>query len=1605
MVTVYVSNLGTDDYTVDGDADQVQINQALTYANTNGTQASPVTVYLRGPYTYDLTDNLLAGSNTIFTGDTTAVLRLHNSAGWALWKPLIGQISGVTPQNFTFTNITVDGNYANQPEFTAGNWGDGYYPGLFFQGTLANPVRNISIHDALFKGTLTDGVRLSYADSVNFYNNKTVECMHEGIYVLRSKNCNIYSNDFTIRTNSGPRIYNSQNVKIYNNTMRPYALNSVAGNFGIQIEDNPSNKDITLYNVDVYGNTLVNCWGGGIWLIDLQGTSTNKAIKIHDNTITGCGRITTTNYNAGITIQGLNGVEIYNNVLKDNYNAGILIANAPSGGSGYTYYYTNNVVSGTLDTLATSSTNIKTGHGFGVVNRVPASVSVIATNNIVSANANGDYYQVSNLNDVQTTPPVKVVPAIRINEIDEIVDYYIPGYVSYVNGYPVLIRGFEPDTDESIGTDKPPGWDGWVLGDFGSDGTSINFRCHAMGKDDYRRAVASWKKKGRAYVEIGEDPGWQVSGIVRNHNHRIDKDAGDIMGDESAYDYNVSFYSDSPFEETVNKHVRARKLTFSGEQWSADNTYAGNILANPSFEEWTKGVTQTWIPRTSASSVDFKAVEHSEDLSQYCAVAQNSIQISSDAVSWSVPGTLPANISNAWKGLIWGETTGIDTAASTLNYIPVSSDGYIMVSSDNYTPVSTDLSEDAGMAAGRWVAVGYTAGTAGAAWSVDGDSWTAGVTPTGNFEDVCYIRDDKNGIYRYVAVGNNLVIYSDDGGETWSSVVVSGSFKAVCYSTTLKRLLAVTTSGEVIYSDNFAENWEAVTAPSQAWQDVIYSDTQSLFIVISSDGGPQQVMTSPTGLSGSWTLQNTPIAGSIVTPGEGDISTDTRQTDAGYVYTSAAMVYSSANTSLEWTYVLPALTDGSFYRLDRVFGKLRTLLAGKIAYLKVTIHAASLYSGVETDLIEWTNNTTTYSQKFYDLAIESETSETVTIRFYMKTSDSNYRAAATDLGFTFTVAGETGGEVSYLYNEWSAISEAPDSGIIVAVASAGEDNQIMTSINAGIWNLQACDKALASICYSESDIKFVTCGASGAILTSSDYGRYANPDGWAAVNPGTSRSENSTTGTYALLITGDGSTDEPGMITQPVAFEGGVTYALTGEVEKVGSDGIAVIDIYANEEVIASLEWANEGTYSEKQEYIKFEVSPVGAVLRIHGSETPSAGTLMYFDHIVLQKLSDLDIDEFGSGILTSGTVETVPDISIESMGTLAGSVEGKETPGNSKTNTDLTNVGSTVFLTYQLQDFFNYTISGVAGKKYRIDKVGIKGCVAASGGRCDSKIEVYLGSTLAGTYTFSSTSVLASYTSHSATPNIICEAGQSISFKWYLKSSSTSIRAYIRDATVTYTEILSTPTVNIDAGISVFNIEDPLTVMRLSNRIFPGVKTTIAADGTGSYRYLENFKDSSYQSAVLSRTGDSFNESLKQVLLSGNLVWEFDTLYPITGIPWMNIYVVSGVPKLEISVDNVTWRACDSNNTTSITGEQVTRELDNAENLRLYGKTRFYVRLSPASGNLTIGSISLFTYLITIDAEHPVISANGEANTFQVNMSNNVPCIVSMKYPDKHWI
>lgn len=92
--TITVATDGTGDYNCDGSSDQIQINQALDYV---ATHADYTTVHLKGSTAFIIDQPILISSNTIFTGDTTAIIKLEDYVEWWIHnKPIITQTGRVS---------------------------------------------------------------------------------------------------------------------------------------------------------------------------------------------------------------------------------------------------------------------------------------------------------------------------------------------------------------------------------------------------------------------------------------------------------------------------------------------------------------------------------------------------------------------------------------------------------------------------------------------------------------------------------------------------------------------------------------------------------------------------------------------------------------------------------------------------------------------------------------------------------------------------------------------------------------------------------------------------------------------------------------------------------------------------------------------------------------------------------------------------------------------------------------------------------------------------------------------------------------------------------------------------------------------------------------------------------------------------------------------------------------------------------------------------------------------------------------------------------------------------------------------------------------------
>ena len=119
-----------------------------------------------------------------------------------------------------------------------------------------------------------DGVRIKYGKNIQLYNNKISKLGHDGFFVSECENVEIWNNKIVCRTNSGVRAWNSNNVKIHDNVIDSLYYRCTGGP-GIQIEKGGAGSG-TMDKIEIYGNTLHDTYGPGIWLFNYDTSAATK---------------------------------------------------------------------------------------------------------------------------------------------------------------------------------------------------------------------------------------------------------------------------------------------------------------------------------------------------------------------------------------------------------------------------------------------------------------------------------------------------------------------------------------------------------------------------------------------------------------------------------------------------------------------------------------------------------------------------------------------------------------------------------------------------------------------------------------------------------------------------------------------------------------------------------------------------------------------------------------------------------------------------------------------------------------------------------------------------------------------------------------------------------------------------------------------------------------------------------------------------------------------------------------------------------------------------------------------------------------------------------
>lgn len=395
----YVAGDGTGDFNCDGTDDDVEINQALDFVAANPAYS---TVYLKGPFTYNVNGTMYISSNTILEGDRTAVVKLApqdpNAPAPSAVRSMF-KAKGDSANNITVRGFEIDGNELN-------NWsasGNKHYNMIDLLGST-----NITINDMYFHNGLGDAVKIQYGTSdeyvhpntgIDIYNNTIEGVGNNGIYLMSVSDIYLHNNTIFNMKGVGMRLFNSNNIKISNNTIS----SENKGGSGIEIA---KKYGAVVNDVEICNNTISNTQTMGIWLYG-YGTvnyplSSATGVRIHHNIIRNCG--TYTNTIGGIVIAGFHNTLIENNVLDGNYKDAVASAvylnysAANPLGTGYTTIVRNNIITNTKADPNAPDT------GYGINNRLSDNHIFILENNCVYNNNAGDYNNVEHPSDINVDP-------------------------------------------------------------------------------------------------------------------------------------------------------------------------------------------------------------------------------------------------------------------------------------------------------------------------------------------------------------------------------------------------------------------------------------------------------------------------------------------------------------------------------------------------------------------------------------------------------------------------------------------------------------------------------------------------------------------------------------------------------------------------------------------------------------------------------------------------------------------------------------------------------------------------------------------------------------------------------------------------------------------------------------------------------------------------------------------------------------------------------------------------------------------------------------------------------------------------------------------------
>lgn len=564
---IYVSGDDSGDFNCDGRKDQIEINQALNFVASNSEYT---TVYLKGPYTYLIDETIIISSNTIFTGDDTAKIKLKDKVLWLTkHKPVITQknrekldgwgTEGDSISNVEIYGFEIDGGVQFEPS------GATFMPLISFYFPS-----NISIHDMYLHNSRWDIIRMSssvgkFPINTKIYNNTIQYSGHEGICFVGVTDFEVYNNSiYSTRTNSGIRAYDSNNFKIYNNTIGNSLARNPSGYAGILIE----NKHMPIDNAEIYNNLIYGKDGGihlsgegGVYPLDY-----NKNVHINHNRIFKSNIRTTSGtkftMDGGIKVNGYNNTIIEHNVIEGGITDGIVYEGTSGGDLGYQTIVRNNI--------------IINNEGYGINNKQPSLHTFISNNNIVYNNSLGNYNNTISKDDI-ISDPMFVSSHNTLNKWYHIV----ASYDSETETFKIFVNGKEDVSKKVSG--------------FGNIG--INSDYLLLGTDKTSTYLFDGKQDELAIW----DRSLNSNEIKLLYNNGLPKNIKEKLTD------NLQFYlnMENNWEDSSNNHYKMNNSTADFSSAAINGNYAGLFKGNEGVQYSEKPFAENaitisiWIYRNS----------------------------------------------------------------------------------------------------------------------------------------------------------------------------------------------------------------------------------------------------------------------------------------------------------------------------------------------------------------------------------------------------------------------------------------------------------------------------------------------------------------------------------------------------------------------------------------------------------------------------------------------------------------------------------------------------------------------------------------------------------------------------------------------------------------------------------------------------------------------------------------------------------------------------------------------------------------------------------------------------------------------------------------------